>query len=160
MADCVITYTVRDSTGAVVPSATITFEPVDPRKLRGADASVIMGQPVKVIASGAGVGTVTLKSGPYNYRAVTALGEVSGSVVVPEATSANLSALLSTPETYLLITWPEYQALVVTTAVPFASIAAGLAATADGALFMVAMTDDLGVYRRVGAAAVRAYTEI
>ena len=160
MADCVITYTVRDSSGAVVPAATITFEPVDPRRLRGADAAVIVGQPIKVVASGGGVGTVTLKSGRYLYRAVTALGEATGEFPVPEATSANLSALLSTPETYQVITWPEYQALVVITTVPAASIAAGLAATADGALFMVAMTDDLGVYRRVGAAAVRAYTEV
>jgi hypothetical protein len=160
MADCVITYTVRDSSGAVVPNATITFEPVDPRHLRGADASVIVGQPVKVIASGGGVATVTLKTGIYAYRMVTSMGEVVGSFTVPEATSADFSALLSTPEAYQIITWPEYQALVVATVAPFARIAAGLAATADGALFMSAMTDDLGVYRRVGAAAVRAYTEV
>lgn len=160
MADCVITYTVRDSSGAVVPSATITFEPIDPRRLRGADASVIVGQPIKVIASVGGVATVTLKSGIYAYRMVTSMGEVVGSFTVPEATSADFSALLSTPEAYQIITWPEYQALVVATVAPFASIAAGLAATSDGGLFIAAQTETLGIYRRVAGAAVPAYTEI
>lgn len=160
MADCVITYTVRDSSGAVVPSATILFTPIDPRRLRGADSAVIIGSPVSVVANGAGVATVTLKSGVYAYRAVTAMGEVVGSFTVPEAVSANLSALLSTPEVYQIISWAEYQTLVSITATPFATIAAGLAGVADGALFVALQTDTLGIYRRVGAAAVPAYVEV
>ena len=160
MADCVISYTVRDSTGAVVPAATILFTPIDPRRLRGADSAVIIGSPISVVANGAGVATVTLKSGTYAYRTVTAMGEVVGSFRVPEAVSADLAALLSTPEVFEIIGWPEYQALVVATVAPFATIAAGIAATPDGGLFISAQTETLGIYRRAGGAAIPAYTEI
>lgn len=160
MANCVISIAAKTATGAVLANATITFTPLPGDRLRGQDGGVIWPNAVQVICDAGGLGSVTLKTGDYSYQTTGPQGTVLGRLCVPEAVSADLSALLATPEAYQLITWAEYQALVVITTTPFATIAAGLAGVADAALFMVAMTDDLGVYRRVGGAAVRAYTEV
>lgn len=161
MATCAITTTFRDSTGAAIANAKVTFTPASPDKLRGQDNDTLFPRPVEVTANGAGVATFSLKTGTYTYSATSPVGPIRGTITVPDRVSATLDAILLTPDTpYEIITWPAFQALVDATVTPYGSVASGLAAVAEGASFLAASDDRIVAVKKVGGAVTFLYPEL
>lgn len=161
MATCAITTTFRDSTGAAIPNARVTFVADAPDKLRGQDGAVLFPQPVEVTADGAGVASFSLKTGDYTYSATSRAGAIRGRLTVPDRVSATLDSLLLTPDVpHEVMTWPAFQALVDATPAPYASVSAGLAAVAEGVAFIAASDDTLVAVRKVGGAVTFIYPEL
>ncbi len=161
MADCLITITAKSITGAALAGAAITFSRLPGDALTAQDGATIWPAPAQVVCDGAGLGSVTLKTGAYAYQVSSAAGAVRGRITVPDVVATTLELLLGTAELpYVVITWAEYQTLVAATASPYATVAAGLAAVADGVTYLARSDDGVSIIRRVGTAAVPAYVEI
>lgn len=161
MPTCLVTLTVKNSTGAAVPNASFAFTPAKPMELRATDGAVIVGGPVEVVCSVGGTGSVNLTPGPYTYRTSSAFGEVIGTITVPDLVTIGLDVLIGTVEApYAQISWAEYQTLVSVTASPAASVTAGLAAVVDGTVYLALSDDGVSIIQRVAGAAVPCFVEI
>lgn len=156
-----ITGTVKLPNGAAYASAPAVFRQA-PAAIRAQDGIVVAADVVRVTTDGAGAVSVALYSGPARIEMQTSVGLIGADFIVPDGvTTANLAQLLLTPAVpYALIGWAEFQALVVATATPYATIGAGLAAVSEGALFIVALSSSMAIFRDVAGAAVPVYIEI
>jgi len=161
MADCLITITAKSITGAALAGATLTFSRLPGDALTAQDGATIWPAAAQVVCDGAGLGSVTLKTGAYAYQVSSAAGAVRGRITVPDVIATTLELLLGTAEPpYELIDWEEFRDLVAATAAPADSVSGGLTATAEGALFLAASDAGLVVRRRVSAAAVPVYIDL
>lgn len=161
MADCLISITAKSITGAALANATVTFTRLPGDALTAQDGATIWPASVQVVCDAGGLGSVTLKTGDYSYQVSTATGAVRGRITVPDVVATTLELLLGAAQPpYVTITWAEYQALVSATAMPAASVAAGLAAVADGVTFLAVSDDGVAIIRRVAGAAVPAFVEL
>lgn len=156
-----ITGTVRLPNGAAYASAVAVFRQ-NPKTIRSQDGSLIAAEVVRVTADASGNLSVPLYSGPATIEMLTSEGLVSAAFTVPDGVaSADLAQLLLTPDTtYSLIGWAEFQALIVATAAPYADIPTGLAAVAEGGLFIVAVGSSMSIFRDVAGVAVPVFVEI
>lgn len=161
MADCLITITAKSITGAALAGATLTFSRLPGDALTAQDGATIWPAAAQVVCDGAGLGSVTLKTGAYAYQVSSAAGAVRGRITVPDVIATTLELLLGTAEPpYELIDWEEFRDLVAATAAPADSVSEGLTAAAEGALFLAASDAGLVVRRRVSAAAVPVYIDL
>jgi len=161
MADCLITITAKSITGAALAGATLTFSRLPGEALTAQDGATIWPAAAQVVCDGAGLGSVTLKTGDYAYQVSSAAGAVRGRITVPDVIATTLELLLGTAEPpHELIDWEEFRDLVAATAAPADSVSEGLTAAAEGALFLAASDAGLVVRRRVSAAAVPVYIDL
>lgn len=157
---CTITTTIRDASGAAKPGAKIVFQPGDPSLLRGVDTGTEIGTPVEAVANGAGVLTVTLQPGHYIYSTIAGPTAVRGKITVPDRVAVDLEDILLTPDgPYEIVTWAAFQ-LLVANATPYASIAAGLAAVAEGVAFVASSDDQLVLVRKVSGQPVNIFIDV
>ena len=156
-----ITGTVKLPNGSNYTSAPVVFRQ-RPITIRSQDGVVIAADAVRVVTDGSGGVSASLYSGPVIMEMQTGEGLIRADFNVPEGVaSADLAQLLLTPdETFELIGWTAFQALVAATVAPYATVEAGLAAVGEGALFVVALTATLGIYRDVGGGAIPVYVAI
>lgn len=160
MPTCLVNITVKNSAGAAIPNALFVFTPSKPLQLRSSDGAVILGAPVEVVCSAGGIGAVALTPGVYTYRTSSAVGEVIGEVNVPDLVSIAFELLIGTAEApSAQISWAEYQTLVSSTAIPAASVTAGLAAVVDGTVYLALSDDGVAIIKRIAGAAVPCFVE-
>ena len=161
MADCLISITAKSITGAALAGATLTFSRLPGDSLTAQDGATIWPASAQVVCDGAGLGSITLKTGDYAYQVASATGQGRGRITVPDVVATTLELLLGTDEPpYELIDWEVYRDLVAATAAPADSVASGLTAAAEGALFLAASDTGFVIRRRVSAAAVPVYIDL
>ncbi len=161
MATCTVSIAAKTASGAALASAKIVFTPLPADKLRAQDGATIWPDAVSVTCDGAGLASVNLKTGDYRYQVAGPTGPANGRLTVPDLVSTSLDLLIGAAEPpYVTITWAEYQTLVSATAAPAVSVAAGLAAVADGVTFLAISDDGVSIIRRVAGAAIPAFVEI
>ena len=156
-----ITGTVKLPNGANYASAVAVFRQ-NPKGIRAQDGNLVASEVVRVTADVSGNLSVQLYSGPATIEMLTSEGLVGAAFTVPDGvTTASLAELLLTPDTaHSLIGWAEFQALVVATAAPYADIPTGIAAVAEGGLFIAAVGSSMSIFRDVAGVAVPVFVEI
>lgn len=154
-----VTGVFKTPNGAVYPSATVAFERAS--KALGVDQGVVVAPEVtRAVTDGAGALAVNLLAGDYFASVMVSGGLASVPVTVPNVLAADLAACIATPSgSYEVISWASYRNAVAAAAVVYATISAGIAAEADGALFFVGGNTTICLFRRAGATATPIWVE-
>lgn len=158
MALCTISITAKTTDGAALPNAALTFTPTPADRLTADGGAAIWPLSVQVTCDAGGLGTVALLPGNYALQTVGPHGATRQPVIVPDVLATTLDVLIGAVELpHELIDWDTYAGLVSAAVPPWSSVAAGVAATADGGRFIAVSQGSLAVFKRVGSDALPSY---
>lgn len=161
MSLCTISITAKTAAGAALAGAVLTFTRTPGDRLTTDAGAAVWPLSVQVTCDAGGLGTVALLPGDYVCQTAGPLGPVRQLVTVPDVIATTLDVLIgSTGVTFETITWATYAALVAATVAPWASVAAGVAGTADGSRFIAVSDGGIRVFKRAGSTATPCFIDV
>lgn len=147
---CLVSFTLRNPGGAVLPNAKAVFVPVGP-DVAAVGIWTVPRERVEVTTNALGQASVALVGGSWTVTFMTSLGQKTAAFDCPASGSANLETLIGQS---LIAAYNAIQLAVLAAGGRglFETPAAGRAATVNGEIFLAPLSPSgVGIYRRDSA---------